>query len=58
MIAPPGVARTLVPFGSVSVTSTWTSQACFAADCAQQADAEPSIQNATANEIFMKFPRM
>jgi hypothetical protein len=58
MTAPPGVALTLVPFGSVSVTSTSALQACFSADWAQHAAAGVSIKNANVNEVFIEISRV
>src|ERR1700722_18782609 len=56
--APPGVARTLVPLGSVSVISTLTLQACFSALWARQAVAGVSARKAHAaiERIFIEFP--
>ena len=51
--APPGVALTLVPFGSVSVMSTLALQACLPEDCAKPAVIGTQIRNATVKNVFI-----
>src|SRR5580704_15045623 len=53
MTAPPGEDRTLVPLGSVSVTSTIALHACGAAVCAKQAVARASIRSAETNDVLI-----
>jgi hypothetical protein len=48
----------LVPFGSVSVTSTSALHACFPAAWAQHAAVGASIKNANVNEVFIEISRV
>jgi hypothetical protein len=57
MTAPPGADLTLVPFGSVSVTSTSTLQDCLDADWPRAAIVGASKRNVQINEAFIaRFP--